>query len=186
MTEASANARGHGAPVDRQAISREMDVARSRLHELLAGADASGLCRRSDGTRWTNEQLLFHMVFGYQVVRVLLPLVRVVSRLPAPVGQSFATALNSARRPFHLVNYWGSCAGARVFDHSRLGWLCDRTITALQRHLQRESATGLRRGMPFPTEWDPYFTPWMTVGEIYRYPNEHFEHHRRQLTLGVR
>lgn len=174
------------AEVDRQAVSRGMSDARSRLHELLAAADASGLRRRSNGTRWTNEQLLFHMVFGYLVVRALLPLVRVVSRLPAPVGQGFATSLDSARRPFHLVNYWGSCVGARVFDHTRLGRLCDRTITALQSRLQRETETSLRRGMPFPTNWDPYFRPYMTLGEIYRYPNDHFEHHRRQLTLGIR
>jgi len=184
MTEASGNER-HRATVDLQAVSREMNDDRSRLHGLLAAADASALRRRSNGTRWTNEQLLFHMVFGYLVVRALLPLVWVVSRLPAPVGQAFATSLNSARRPFHLVNYWGSCAGARVFDHTRLGWLCDRTITALQSRLQRETETSLRRGMPFPTNWDPCFRPYMTLGEIYRYPNEHFEHHRRQLTLGI-
>ena len=33
------------------------------------------------GTRWTNEQLLFHMVFGYMIVQRLLILVRVFSRL---------------------------------------------------------------------------------------------------------
>lgn len=185
MTEASGDERGD-ATVDRQAISREMEDARARLHELLAAADASDLRRRSNGTRWTNAQLLFHMVFGYLIVRALLPLVRVVSRLPAPVGQWFAGSLNSARRPFHLVNYWGSRVGARVFDHARLGWLCDRTITGLQSRLRRESDSSLRRGMPFPTDWDPYFRPYMTLGEIYRYPNEHFEHHRRQLSLDIR
>lgn len=163
-----------------------MDDARSGLHALLAAADAADLRRRSDGTRWTNEQLLFHMVFGYLVVRALLPLVRVIGRLPAPAGRAFAALLNSARRPFHVVNYLGSCAGARVFDHSRMGWLCDRTVTALQRRLQRETDSSLRRGMPFPTDWDPYFRPYMTLAEVYRYPTEHFEHHRRQLTLGVR
>jgi hypothetical protein len=38
--------------------------------------------------------------------------------------------------------------------------------------------------MPFPTSWDPYFTSYMTLAEVYRYPTRHFEHHRRQLTLG--
>jgi hypothetical protein len=72
----------------------------------------------------------------------------------------------------------------RVFDHRRMGWLCDRTIAALQRRLAREPETALRRGMPFPPSWDPYFLPYMTLAEVYRYPNQHFEHHRRQLTLG--
>jgi hypothetical protein len=91
--------------VDREAIAREMDDARDRLHALLAAADPADRRRRSDGTRWTNEQLLFHMVFGYLVVRTLLPLVHIVSRLPAPVGQGWAALLNSATRPFHVINY---------------------------------------------------------------------------------
>jgi hypothetical protein len=169
--------------VDRQAISCELEMSRRRLHELLAGADVTDLHRGSIGTRWTNEQLLFHMVFGFMVVRVLLRLVRLLGRLPPPVGRGFAALLDSARRPFHVVNYWGSCGGALVFNHARLGWLCDRTITALERHLTTESEAGLRRGMAFPTTWDPYFTATMTLADVYRYPSRHFEHHRRQLTL---
>ena len=34
------------------------------------------------GTRWTNEQLSFHMVFGYMIVHRLLILVKLFSRLP--------------------------------------------------------------------------------------------------------
>ena len=37
------------------------------------------------GTRWTNEQLLFHMLFGYMIVQRLLVLVKVFSRLPDAV-----------------------------------------------------------------------------------------------------
>jgi hypothetical protein len=159
-----------------------MDDARAELHALLAGADAAELRRASAGTRWTNEQLLFHMVFGYLVVRTLLPLVHLVSRLPAPVGRGWAALLNSATRPFHVVNYWGSVGAARVFNHARMGALTDRTIAALQRHLVREPEAVLHQGMPFPTGWDPYFGH-MTVAEVYRYPTRHFEHHRRQLSL---
>lgn len=170
-------------PVDRAAIASDMDAARARLHALLDAADAADLRRRSDGTRWTNEQLLFHMVFGYLVVRALLPLVRVLGRLPAPVGRGFAALLDAATRPFHQVNYWGSVVGARVFNHVRMGRVADHTLAALQRSLQREPEAALRRGMPFPTRWDPYFTPYMTLADVYRYPTRHFEHHRRQLTL---
>jgi hypothetical protein len=172
-----------GPPVDRRAIGAELEDARARLHALLASADSSDLRRRSNGTRWTNEQLLFHMVFGYLVVRVLLRLVRAVSRLPAPVGRGFAALLDSARRPFHLVNYWGSCGGALVFNHARMGDLCDRTVGALQRSLASVPEASLRRGMAFPTSWDPYFKPYMTLADVYRFPNLHFEHHSRQLTL---
>ena len=160
-----------------------MDRARAELRELLASADAADLRRRSDGTRWTNEQLLFHMVFGYLIVRVLLPLVRLVSRLPAPLGRGFAALLNAAAGPFHVVNYGGSVAAALVFNHARMGRLFDRTVLALQRHLDGESEASLRRGMPFPTRWDPYFKPYMALADVYRYPTQHFDHHRRQLTL---
>ena len=172
-------------PIDRQAIADGLETCRRQLHELLASAGAADLRRRSNGTRWTNEQLLFHMVFGFLVVRVLLSLVRLMGLLPAPIGKGFAALLDSTRRPFHVINYWGSRLGARVFNAARMGRLCDRVIASLRRSLQGRSQASLRRGMPFPTSWDPYFTPYMTLAEVYRYPTLHFEHHRRQLTLSA-
>ena len=37
--------------------------------------------------------------------------------------------------------------------------------------------------MPFPTTWDPYFEPYMTLADVYAYPVLHYAHHRAQLTL---
>ena len=37
--------------------------------------------------------------------------------------------------------------------------------------------------MHFPTDWDPYFRPTMSVREVYHYGTEHYQHHH-QLTLG--
>jgi hypothetical protein len=182
----AAEAQVTATPVDRGAVATELESCRRRLHELLAEAGPADLRRRSQGTRWTNEQLLFHMVFGFMVVRALLPLVRTMARLPAPVGRGFAAALDAARRPFHVVNFWGSRGAALVFDHRRMGGLCDRVVAALCRSLEREPEENLRRGMPFPTSWDPYFTSYMTLADVYRYPSLHFEHHQRQLTLGGR
>ena len=167
-------------PVDRAAISDDLEAARIRLHALLRQADAADLRRRTNGTAWTNEQLLFHMVFGFLLVRVLVRLVRVVGRLPAPVGRGWAGLLDSARRPFHAVNYWGARGGARVVNHDRMGRVCDRAIAALQRSLAREREADLDGGMAYPTSWDPYFQAYMTLADIYRYPTLHFEHHRAQ------
>jgi hypothetical protein len=172
-----------GEPVDREAVVAALENCLRQLSQLLGAADPADLRRRSSGTRWTNEELLFHMVFGFLIVRTLLPLVRVMGRLPAPVGQGFAAVLDSTRRPFHVVNYWGSRGGAWVFDASRMGRLCDRVVSRLCRSLEREPEQNLGRGMPFPTSWDPYFTAYMTLADVYRYPVLHFEHHRRQLTL---
>jgi hypothetical protein len=41
----------------------------------------------------------------------------------------------------------------------------------------------MARGMHFPIGWDPYFTDFMTLLDIYHYPTQHYNHHRRQLTL---
>jgi hypothetical protein len=35
----------------------------------------------------------------------------------------------------------------------------------------------------FPTRWDPFFKDYITLGEIYRYPGQHFDIHKHQLAL---
>ena len=60
----------------------------------------------------------------------------------------------------------------------------DHVIAALQRHLERETETALRRGMHYPATWDPFFASRMTLADLYRYPTRHFRFHQRQLTLG--
>jgi len=168
--------------VDRWAIIREMDDRQAILQHLLSSADAATLHRRSNGTRWTNEQLLFHMVFGYMIVRALLILVRIFWRLPAPVSRAFAAVLNFATPPFHVVNYWGSRFAALTFNRRRMGGQFDRVVVSLQRHLRRGSANSLALSMRFPTRWNPFFTSTMTLAEVYHYPTQHFDFHRRQLS----
>ncbi|MFF2243826.1 DinB family protein [Arthrobacter sp. NPDC058130] len=158
--------------------------ARHALDALLQSATAPDLSRKSNGTRWTNEELLFHMVFGYMVVRALLPLVHVVSRLPRPVGTAFAAVLNAGTRPFDAINYWGSRAAARLYNKRRMARKLDKSITAISRRLEREKPTALSRSMPFPDRWDPFFAPSMTLNDVYAYPTLHFDFHARQLSLG--
>ena len=158
--------------------------ARHALDAWLESATDADLRRRSNGTRWTNEELLFHMVFGYMVVRALLPMVHVISRLPTPIGKAFAAVLNAGTRPFDVVNYWGSRAAALVYNERRMGRKLDRTLTAITRRLERESASSLTRTMPFPDRWDPFFSPSMTLSDLYDYPTRHFDFHARQLSLG--
>ena len=175
----------HPAPaaLDRAAAGAEMQQARQDFHRLLNHATAADLRRASDGTRWTNQQLLFHMLFGYLVTRALLVLVRVFGLLPDAAGETFARLLDSARRPCHLINYLGSCAGALIIPPRRMPGMLDHVIAALQKHLQRETGSALRRGMHYPTTWDPFFAEYMTLADIYRYPTQHFRFHQRQLTL---
>jgi hypothetical protein len=91
--------------------------------------------------------------------------------------------LDAAVVPFNAVNYWGSCVGALVYNRDRMGARFDRVTAGLERRLLRTSNIELSRGMFYPTRWDPFFRRYMTLAELYRYPNRHFEFHRRQLTI---
>jgi hypothetical protein len=117
--------------VDQVEIRDEMRRAQAELHQLIRGASVDDLRRRSTGTRWTNRQLLFHMVFGYLIVRTLIPLVHALGRLGHSRG--FAATLNATRRPFHVINYLGSCGGGQILTTHAMAALLDRTINALQR-----------------------------------------------------
>jgi hypothetical protein len=61
------------------------------------------------------------MLFGYLIVRALVGLVRVFGLLPGGPSKAFARLLDSACRPFGLINYLGSCAGARIIPPRRNG-----------------------------------------------------------------
>lgn len=164
-------------------ISTELERVRLDFHHLLDHATSAELKAGTSGTRWTNEQLLFHMLFGYLLVHNLRPLVRGFARLPRRASKTFAAILNAGSQPFHLVNYLGSLGGGRVLGRSGLARLMDVVVRRLQRSVIDASEVELGRGMHFPTGWDPYFTDYMTLCDIYHYPTQHYDHHRRQLTL---
>jgi hypothetical protein len=169
--------------VDRQAVHDELETARVAFHRLVEGATEADLRRASAGTRWTNEQLLFHMLFGYLIARALLVVARLFSHLSAGASRSFARLLDAVTRPFGVVNYYGSCAGARFCGRRRMMATFDRVIASLHRQLATETEARLRRGMHYPVRWDPFFKEFMTLADIYHYPSQHFSFHQQQLTL---
>ncbi|WP_460060804.1 DinB family protein [Streptomyces sp. YKOK-I1] len=169
--------------VDRQAIREELERARTTFRRFLDNATDDDLSRPTDGTRWTNEQLLFHMLFGYALIRPLLFLLRIFGRLPRGVSRAFAHLLNAGTRPFNAVNYLCPLGGAKVFGRRRTGIAFDRVINSLQRRLATEQEADLALAMYYPTRWDPFFQEVMTAADLYHYPTQHFDFHRRQLTL---
>jgi hypothetical protein len=172
--------------IDRAAIAADLERARVEFHRLLAEATRHDTWTKpTRGTRWTNEQLLFHMVFGYMIVQRLLVLVKMFGWLPHQASRVFARGLTAATGPFDAINYYGSCAAALVYNRRRMGTKMDRVIAALQHRAGHESDESLHRGMHFPTRWDPFFKDYMTLADVYRYPGEHFEFHAGQLTLNV-
>jgi hypothetical protein len=172
--------------IDRAAIAADLERARIEFHRLLDTAAPSDWSKRSNGTRWTNEELLFHMVFGYMVVQRLVILVRFFGRLPDGVSAVFARALDAGTNPFHAVNDYGSRAAARVYNRRRMGAKLDRVIASLQCRVSRESDRDFGRGMHYPTRWDPFFRDYMTLEDIYFYPGQHLDFHAAQLALTPR
>jgi hypothetical protein len=168
---------------NRAALAADLERARTDFSRLLASASDDDWNRPTSGTRWTNEQLLFHMLFGYMLVRRLLFLVRIFGRLPDRVSRGYARMLDAATPPFHVINYYGSCAACLFYNRRRMGKKMDGEIGKLQRSLARENDNSFNRGMHYPTGWDPYFRDYMTLADVYRYPGQHYNHHRRQLTL---
>jgi len=169
--------------MDRTEIVAELEQVARDYRNLIDTARIGELRAGSNGTKWTNEQLLFHMLFGYLLVRNLLFLVRIMARLPEGASRRFAATLNAATRPFHVVNYVGSLGGARVLGHTGMERTMDRVTSSLVKSLNRQTPESLARGMHFPVGWDPYFRDYMTIAEIYHWATQHYEHHRRQLTL---
>ena len=60
------------------------------------------------------------MLFGYLITWNLRYLVKVISRAPRRLQSAFADALDSATRPFHVINYVGSLFGARALGYARM------------------------------------------------------------------
>jgi DinB family protein len=172
-------------PIGRQRLHDDLERVRADLHQIVAATGPTELRQRSNGTRWTNGQLLWHMAFGFLIVSRLLPLVRMFGRLPDGFSRAFAAVLNAGTRLFHSINYVGSVGGALVFHGPRLTRRLDHTIARLHRRLDAESAEALARRMHFPLGWDPFFRDTMTVADVYAYGMQHYDFHRKQLTIEV-
>ncbi|MFG1911520.1 DinB family protein [Kribbella sp. NPDC048928] len=169
--------------MDRQSVHDELERVRADFRQLVESADDGLLRRPSNGTRWNNRQLLFHMLLGYLITRALLRLVRVFGRLPLGASRIYANVLNAATRPFDEVNFLGSYAAGRTVSPARMVVMFDHTADKLHRRLDAETDADLARGMHYPTRWDPFFKDYMTLADVYRFPTQHYDFHRRQLTL---
>ena len=170
------------AHVDDECL-RELARIRDDFERLVAGATGADLDRASDGTRWTNRELLFHMWFGQRITRAVVILMAVTSRLPRGFGTVFARALTAATTPHHWINYIGAVGGARTVGLRRAERWMNADTDWLLRWAASTSARDLNRGMAVPAAWDPYFAPWMSRADVLAWAPKHYRHHRAQLTL---
>lgn len=155
------------------------------LHWIIDHASKSDLHRKSAGTKWTNEQLLFHMVFGFMIVAALRNLVRVVAILPAVCGRVLARSLDAGTVPFDWINYQGSRYATLIFNHQRMAAKLDKVLTALARSLEEAPVEKLAITMNFPMRWDPFFREEMSLIDTFAYPIDHYDFHRKQLSLEI-
>jgi hypothetical protein len=121
--------------MDTRDIDDELKRVAADFRDLLDAALPAEFRAPTIGTRWTNKQLLFHMLFGFFLVRALLPMVKGMARLPAGVSRAFAKALNACTRPFHVINYLSALPGATVLSGRAMGRLMDSTIGHIRANL---------------------------------------------------
>ncbi len=148
--------------MDRRDIDAELERVTADFHRLLDDATGAELGMPTNGTKWTNKQLLFHMLFGFIVVRALLPLVKGFGRLPPTASRTFAAILNAGTRPFHVVNYLSALPGGTALGSRALGRLMDSTIEHLRRRLARESERTLGLARP-PASSAAVMNAWRRV-----------------------
>ena len=126
-------------------IQMELRQVQTDFDQLVAGATPQDLHRLSGGTRGTNRQLLWHMVFGYLIKRTLMPLAHLLGRL----GWSrFAAILNALHRPFHLINFVGSADGGLLLRPRRMAAMPDQRSRL---SAGRGTPASLALAMHFPT-----------------------------------
>ena len=168
---------------ERDQVARELAEAPAAYRALLHAATPATLRQRTRGTRWTNREMLFHLLLGYLLVRNLRPIVWFMSRLPRPLQLGFAATLNACTRPFHVMNYVASVIGGRAVGLRRLDTMFTDVTATLAGRLAAATAVDLQRTMAFPSRWDPFFTDRMSLLDIYHYPTQHYDFHVAQLTI---
>lgn len=162
---------------------RDLAWIRDDFDRLVAGATSADLDRASDGTRWTNRELLFHMWFGQRITRAVIVLMGLTSRLPWHLDAAFARLLAAATAPYNWINYAGAVGGARTVGLRRARRWMNADTDWILRWAVRASEREVHRGMTVPVAWDPYFASWMSRADLLAWAPKHYRHHRAQLTL---
>lgn len=165
-----------------ESIRNELDATHSAFHALLESLSEDDWRRQSLNPGWTNGEVMAHILFGFIVLNVLLPIARIWGRLPEGFSRPFARLLNAATVPFHWFNERGARIQGRVFTRKRIGRLYDRVHASLLNKAGSVKDEEWGRGMYYPTRWDPNFSEFMTLDKLFRYPVIHFRFHFSQIS----
>lgn len=164
-----------------ESVHSKLELTRSSFHSLLASLSEEDLDRQSLNPGWTNGEILAHMLFGFLILKALLPMVRLWGRLPKGSSKPFAWLLNAFTRPFNWFNALGARMQGRVFTYQRIGKLYDQVHASLLKQAADIYGDEWERGMYYPTKWDPNFSEFMTLEKLFLYPIDHFNFHLGQI-----
>jgi hypothetical protein len=169
-------------PQERKAaIKAELESTRVAFHALLDSLTEDDSRKQSLNPGWTNGEILAHMLFGFEILNVLIPMARLWGRLPKNSSKPFAWLLNAITGPFNWFNALGARMQGMVFTYKRLGKLCDRVHCSLVKHVDSIKDDEWQRGMYYPTRWDSNFSEFMTLEKLFLYPVIHFNFHLDQI-----
>jgi hypothetical protein len=154
-----------------EVIRTELAAARSAFQALLATLPEEDLQKQSLNPGWTNGEILAHMTFGFIILNVLLPMARLLGRLPRSWSKHFAGLLNRFTGPFNGFNALGARLQGRVFTYHRIGKLYDGVYFSLSKQIDSLKEDEWQRGMYYPTRWDANFSDFMTLEKLFYYPS---------------
>jgi hypothetical protein len=169
-----------------QSTTAELRAAQTEFHALLASLSDDDWHRRSRNPGWTNGEALVHMAMGYFLLLTLLPMIRLLGRLPRAATRPFAALLNWATGPFNWVNGLAPRLGGRLFRRRSLGKTFDWAVARTLRTVSQLRPEEWQRGMWYPSRWDPLFPDYMTTEDLLRYPVVHMRFHVDQLSVSGR
>ena len=75
-------------PSTREILRGAHETTQITFHALLDSMTEDDLHRQSLNPGWTNGEILAHMMFGFIVINVLLPMARLWGRLPKGSSKS--------------------------------------------------------------------------------------------------
>ena len=105
-------------------VRSDLEWVRDDFDRLVSNAVGPVLDAPTNGTKWTNRELLFHLWFGQRIARVFIPLIGGFSRLPPGASRAWARLLTAATRPYEWINYAASAAGSRTVPlHLIQSWM---------------------------------------------------------------
>lgn len=159
----------------------QLEMARAEFHQLLNSLSEKDFRKPSLNPGWTNGEILAHMVFGFIITDVTIPLTRLWGRLPKGSSRWFAWLLNLLTGPFNWINAWGARGQGKVFTPARIGKIYDRVHFSLLKKIDSIEAAEWEHGMYYPTKWDPNFEEFMTLEKLLQYPVNHFNFHLEQI-----